>query len=90
MICQKKVFMIWIYGKCNNIIDTQDIDHLIEFENFTESACIRKYYNKENKKYYHTNDINFVWPNLINGCWSLKKILNKNLKPDIYLLKMNN
>ena len=58
----------WIYGKCNNNTDTQGIDHLIEFENFTDSACIRKYYNKEHKKYYQTNDINFVWPNLIHGC----------------------
>ena len=58
----------WIYGKCNNNTDTQDISHLIEFDNFNESACIRKYYNKEHKKYYHTNDINFVWPNLIHGC----------------------
>ena len=58
----------WIYGQCNNKTDTQDISHLIEFENFTESACIRKYYNKEHKKYYHTNDINFVWPNLNHGC----------------------
>ena len=58
----------WIYGKCNNNTDTQGIGHLIEFENFTDSACIRKYYNKEHKKYYQTNDINFVWPNLIHGC----------------------
>ena len=58
----------WIYGKCNNDTDTQGISHLIGFENFIDSACIRKYYNKEHKKYYHTNDINFVWPNLLHGC----------------------
>ena len=63
----------WIYGKCNNITDTQNIAHLIGFENFTESACIRKYYNKEHKKYYHTNDINFVWPKLIHGCSNPKR-----------------
>jgi hypothetical protein len=58
----------WIYGKCNNNSDIEGINNLITFERFTESACIRKYYNKEEHKYYETTDINFKWPTLLYGC----------------------
>ena len=57
----------WIYGKCNNDSDTKGISHLINFKDYYNSACIRKYYNKTVGKYYETNDINFRWPILING-----------------------
>ena len=59
-------FNHWIYGNCNNSSDTQGINDLINFEHFTESACIRKYYNKNDKKYYETNDNNFIWPTLLH------------------------
>ena len=58
----------WIYGKCNNSTDTKNIENLIDFSHFTESACIRKYYNKNNKRYYNTDDENFIWPKIIHGC----------------------
>ena len=58
----------WIYGPCNNSTDTEGINDLINFEHFTESACIRKYYNKNDKKYYDTNDQNFKWPIILHGC----------------------
>ena len=49
----------WLYGPCNNSTDTEGIKNLITFDHFTESACIRKYYNKEEKKYYNTNEEKF-------------------------------
>ena len=58
----------WIYGPCNNSTDTQGISELINFDYFTESACIRYYYNKDDKKYYNTDDNKFIWPNLLHGC----------------------
>ena len=59
----------WLYGPCNNSTDIKEIDNnLITFNHFTESACIRKYYNKEEKKYYNTNDKNFKWPIIMHGC----------------------
>ena len=58
----------WIYGNCNNDSDTQGISELINFEKFNESACIRKYYKKDDEKYYDTNDTNFRWPSLDHGC----------------------
>ena len=58
----------WIYGNCNNSTDIQGIKHLITFDKFTESACIRKYYNKNDKKYYNTNEKGFIWPDILHGC----------------------
>ena len=58
----------WLYGPCNNSTDIKGIDKLISFNYFTESACIRKYYNKDDKKYYNTNDKNFRWPTILHGC----------------------
>ena len=58
----------WLYGKCNNDSDTKGISYLINFDKFTESACIRKYYNKDDKKYYETTDKNFRWPIILKGC----------------------
>jgi len=37
----------WIYGKCNSEIDTEGLGNLIKYEFFEKSACIRKYFNKE-------------------------------------------
>ena len=58
----------WIYGPCNNSTDTEGISELINFEHFTESACIRKYYNKDEGRYYNTYEKNFIWPNILHGC----------------------
>lgn len=58
----------WLYGRCNNSSDTEGISYLINFDYFTESACIRKYYNKDDKIYYNTNDEKFIFPNIIHGC----------------------
>ena len=58
----------WIYGPCNNSTDTEGIKELITVDHFTESACIKHYYNKDDKKYYDTNDKNFKWPILLHGC----------------------
>ena len=35
----------WLYGKCNGIIDTEELGDLIQFNIFERSACIIKYYN---------------------------------------------
>ena len=58
----------WLYGPCNNYSDTQGISELINFEYFTDSACIRYYYNKDHQKYYSTEDNNFKWPIILHGC----------------------
>ena len=57
----------WLYGNCNNDSDTEGIGHLITQDYFTQSACIRKYYNKNEKKYYSTTDHGFIWPSISKG-----------------------
>ena len=57
----------WLYGFCNNETDTEGIGYLFTSNNFKKCACIRKYYNSLEKKYYNTNDINFKWPTLSHG-----------------------
>ena len=55
-------FDFWLYGYCNNESDTKGISHLINFDFFQKSACIRKYFSSEDQKYYNTNDPKFRWP----------------------------
>ena len=50
----------WFYGYCNNSTDIIGIKELITFGLFTESAYIRKYYNKDEKKYYNINENGFI------------------------------
>ena len=58
----------WLYGPCNNSTDIEGIKDLITFDRFTESACIRKYYNKDDKQYYNTDQPKFIWPKILHGC----------------------
>jgi hypothetical protein len=58
----------WVYGNCNNSTDTLGIEYLINFTYYEQSACIRKYYNKEKNKYYNTYDTEFRWPIIEKGC----------------------
>ena len=57
----------WIYGFCNNTTDTQGIGHLIISDSYFNSACIRKYYNPQTRRYYDSNSKNFIWPQLAHG-----------------------
>jgi len=57
----------WLYGHCNNKTDTEGIDYLIDHSFFEQSACIRKFYSIEDKKYYDTNDAKFRWPEVTHG-----------------------
>ena len=58
----------WIYDHCNNSTDIEGIKEIINFAQFSESACIRYYFDKEKQKYYDKNDINFKWPIILHGC----------------------
>ena len=55
-------FDFWLYGYCNNESDTKGISHLINFNFFKKSACIRKYFSSADQKYYNTDDPKFRWP----------------------------
>ena len=55
-------FDFWLYGYCNNESDTRGISHLINYDFFKKSACIRKYFSSADQKYYNTDDPKFRWP----------------------------
>ena len=55
-------FDFWLYGYCNNESDTKGISHLIDYDFFKKSACIRKYFSSADQKYYNTDDPKFRWP----------------------------
>ena len=57
----------WIYGECKNI-DTKGFENLIDYNDFYKSSCIRKYYDKNTKKYYNIGENEFRWPILEKGC----------------------
>jgi len=58
----------WLYGYCNNNTDTEGIGYLVDFSYYEQSACIRKYYDKDKKKYYNTGEKGFKWPVIEKGC----------------------
>ena len=56
-----------MYGPCNNN-DIKNIEYLVNNQEFPEkAACIRKYFDSNNKQYYTTSDQNFKWPELRRG-----------------------
>ena len=57
----------WLYGYCDNETDTEGISHLITYDFFGKTACIKKFYNIVDHKYYDKNDPNFQWPELGHG-----------------------
>ncbi len=59
----------WLYGHCNNESDTNGINYLIDFDFYEKSACIRKYFNSSEQKYYDTEDSNFRWPSISHGTY---------------------
>ena len=56
----------WLYGPCDKT-DFQKINNIFEEMIYNSSACIKKYYNSDDNKYYDKNDKNFKWPQLTYG-----------------------
>ena len=61
-------FNHWYYGYCNNDSDIKGIEDIVYSARFTNSACIRKYFNKTEQKYYNTSEKGFIWPSIEKGC----------------------
>ena len=60
-------FNHWLYGPCNNNSDTEGIGYLIDHKYYEQSGCIRRYYDKEKKKYFSTGESGFRWPSVDKG-----------------------
>ena len=60
---KKENFSFWVYSKCDNETKMDDIEYLLNNdENYLKSACLKKFYNNDKRKYYNINDDNFEWP----------------------------
>ena len=66
-------FNHWLYGFCNNETDTLGISYLTTQKYFTNSACIKKYYNSSEKQYYDVGNPNFKWPKMSHGTFNPNK-----------------
>ena len=61
----------YIYGFCNYKSDANEIGNiLIDNKFFEHSACIRKFFNASEQKYYETGDPKFKWPRLSHGTFN--------------------
>ena len=70
----------WVFDTCQNN-DKKDLDPSLfsNVVNFTNSACIRYYYNSTEKKYYSFGDKNFFWPFLEYGTSQKNNIFLKTI-----------
>ena len=64
----------WLYGLCNNRSDTEGIGYLINYNYFEQSACIRKYFDSKEQKYYDTDHPKFRWPIIGHGTYNKNNI----------------
>ena len=75
----------WIYGLCNKNINTEGLDDLLTYDFFEKSACIKKYYNSSEGKYYDIGHPKFKWPEIAHGTFN-----ELNTLYGIYVQKCNN
>ena len=90
---KKKYFPHWLYGYCDKKVHTKDLDDLITYDFFEQSACIKKYYNPNNQQYYEIGEPGFIFPSIEHGTFNdLNKIIycglnNKRIKYMEYMFK---
>jgi len=66
-------FNHWLYGPCNNDTDTIGISYLITQKYFTKSACIKKYFDSKEQKYYDLNESKYRMPKIEHGTFNFTK-----------------
>ena len=63
----------WLYGYCNNDSDTEGIGYLIKEADFQKAACIKKYFDSSEKRYYNIGEGKFRWPIIAHGTYHPNK-----------------
>ena len=66
-------FNHWLYGPCNNDTDTIGISYLITQKYLTKSACIKKYFDSKEQKYYDLNESKYRVPKIEHGTLNFSK-----------------
>ena len=59
----------WLYGKCDKEKDINGIQNLVKYKFFEKSACIRKYFDAKDQKYYDEDHQKFRWPIISHGTY---------------------
>ena len=58
----------WEYGPCDyNETNDDEINNLVYEYNFSQSACIKKYYSHSKKRYIKIGESDFKWPIMAYG-----------------------
>ena len=63
-------FNHWLYGPCINGVDNEGISDLIKQNYFEKSACIRKFFDMDKKKYFNIGEPGFRWPVMAHGTYN--------------------
>ena len=63
-------FNHWLYGPCINGVHNEGINDLITHSYFEKSACIRKFYDMDKKKYFNLGEPGFRWPVMAHGTYN--------------------
>ena len=64
----------WLYGYCRKE-NNKELNDLLTYDFFEHSACITKFYNSTEKRYYEVGDEKFVWPEIAHGTYNDKNQL---------------
>lgn len=59
----------WVYGLCEEK-DIKGLENLKKPDFYTNSGCIRKYFNSTTQKYYDIGNENFKWPKMAHGTYN--------------------
>ena len=57
----------WLYGKCDDEVNIKGIEYLLDKNEYSQSGCIKKFYNNLEDKYYDINDDKFEFPIFKHG-----------------------
>jgi len=59
----------WEYALCNydEDIKYKKLKDIIDNNTFSQSACIKRYYSSQDKKYFNKGESGFIWPTLEHG-----------------------
>ena len=63
-------FNHWLYGPCINGVDNEGISDLITQSYFEKSACIRKFYDMDKRRYFNIGESGFRWPEMAHGTYN--------------------
>ena len=74
----------WLYGYCHKE-NNKELNDLLTYDFFEQSACITKFYNSTEKRYYEVGDEKFVWPEIAHGTYN-----EKNQLYNVMVQKCNN